>query len=429
MKKYFITLIFLIIHSNLNFAQSASQSVFIKSGKFFDGKSNTLRNNVIIEVKDKKIVSVKENGAIGKDAAVIDLSKKTVLPGLIDTHIHIALHAGNYDAQMLRETPEYRTLYAAANAKITLESGVTTVRDVGNEGAGFADLALRDAINKGIAIGPRILTCIQPVSSTGSYDLVGYSPYLRTPTIAYIADGPVEVRKKVRQLIKEGADLIKVYMESYEKKQYRDDILTGGKNDTKEELEALVDEAHRAGLKVAAHVYADESAREAIDAGVDSIEHGLYLTEETFNLMAKKNVYYVPTLLVYQMWRDGDLFGGISPQDKIKLTNTCEEHIKTFKRALKTGVKICFGTDTFELPGTNSREIELMMSYGMKPFEAMKSATSLAAELLGIEKIAGTIEESKYADIIAVDGDPFGNPKILRDVSFVMKEGKVIVNK
>jgi imidazolonepropionase-like amidohydrolase len=330
-----------------------------------------------------------------------------------------------YDRQILRETPEYRAIYGVVNAKATLEAGVTTIRDLGNEGAGLADIALRDAINNGLVPGPRILAAILPISATGAYDLVGYTPYYKFPPLSFEADGPVEIRKQVRHLIKLGADVVKIYIESYEKKEVSKDSLTGAFNYSPEELLVLVEEAHRAGVKVAAHVYSDAGASMAIAAGVNSIEHGLYLSETTFRLMAQKNIYYVPTLLVYELWRDGKLYGGTPPENRSKLANTVTKHTETFKRALRTPVRVAFGTDTFELPGTNAQELELMVKCGMKPIDALKSATSIAAELLGFSEVTGTIEKDKAADIIACAGDPLNDIRVVQKVGFVMKDGKI----
>jgi imidazolonepropionase-like amidohydrolase len=402
---------------------------YIKAGKLFDGRSNALTDNVSILIQGKTIVRVGKDLPVPAGATVLDLSDRTIMPGLIDAHTHIVLHAGDYDAQIMRETPEYRAIYATVNAKKTLESGVTTIRDLGNEGAGYADIALRDAIAKGLVPGPRIVTAIRPVTATGGYRLVGYSPYVTLPPLSSAADGPAEVRKEVRRLIEYGADVIKIYMESYEKRQLRNDLLTGALNYSQEELNALTEEAHRSGTRVAAHTYSDEAARMAIIAGVDSIEHGLYLKEETFSLMAQKGIYYVPTLLVYELWRDGKIFGAISPENKLKLTNTVREHTATFKRALSTPVKIVFGTDTFELPGTNSEELELMVRYGMRPVDALRSATVTSATLLGLSSVAGTIEPDKSADLIAFKGNPLEDIRVVQHVSFVMKEGIIYVNR
>lgn len=427
MKKIFAFVLSLLLGFGCYHLQAEEDVIYIKAGKLFNGKDDAFRENVIIKIQGTQIISVQQDAPLPADAAVIDLSNLTVLPGLIDTHTHIVLHPGNYENQIMKETPEYRAIYGTLNARATLEAGITTIRDAGNEGAGLADVALRDAIDNGLVPGPRILAAIQPVSGTGAYALTGFSPYLEVPHLSYEADGPDEIRKQVRQLVKDGADVIKLYLESYEKKQLRKDLLTGAMNYSPEELRVLVEEAHRAGLKVAAHTYSDEAARLAVRVNVNSIEHGLYLSEETFRLMAEKDIYYVPTLLVYELWRDGKLFGEVSPETKLKLTNTVNEHIKTFQRALITPVKIAFGSDTFELPGSNAQELELMVKYGMKPLDVLKSATFIAAELLDLVNVTGTIENGKSADIIAVTGDPLKDISVLQKVVFVMKEGKVYV--
>ena len=397
----------------------------VKAGRLFDGRSGSLRANVSILIRGGRIVKVGGDLPVPAGARVIDLHALTVMPGLIDAHTHVVLHGGDYDTQVLKESPEFRAIQATRSARLTLEAGVTTIRDLGNEGAGFADIALRDAIAKGIVPGPRILAAIRPVTATGAYRLVGYSPYLVTPPLASAADGPVEVRREVRKLVEAGADVIKIYMESFEKRQLRKDRLTGAMNYAPDELAALVEEAHRAGVRVAAHTYSDEAARAAIAAGADSIEHGLYLTEETFRMMARKGIFYVPTLLVYELWRDARIFGAISPENKIKLTNTVAEHTASFQRALKTPVMIAFGTDTFELPGTNAQELELMVRYGMKPIDALRSATSTAAALLDLSELIGTVEPGRAADLIAFSGDPVSDIRCLQHVSFVMKDGVV----
>lgn len=405
---------------------AAPADTYLKARHFFDGR-RAVRDNVTILVRGGKIAQVGGDVAVPAGAAVIDLGERTVMPGLVDAHTHIALHAGDYDGQILRETPEFRALWASANAKKTLESGVTTIRDLGNEGSGFADVALRDAIERGIVPGPRIVAAIRPVTATGAYALVGYSQYLETPPISSAADGPDEIRKEVRKLIAQGADVIKIYMESYEKKQLRDDILTGAMNYSREELAALIEEAHRAHVRVAAHTYSDEAARIAIDLGVDSIEHGLYVSDASFKAMAAKGIVYVPTLLVYEMWRDNEIFQPVPAAKRQQLANTVREHIAAYRRALKSGVKIAFGTDTFEKPGSNARELELMVNYGMAPLDALRAATSVSAELLDVADVTGTIELGKSADIIAVDGDPVSDMSAMRHVSFVMKEGTVYV--
>ena len=399
-----------------------AQTTWLHAARMFDGVSETLRTNVFVAVESGKIVRI---DTTAPDAKVIDLGDVTLMPGLIDAHTHIALHPGDDEQQNLRETPEFRAIWSTVNARKTLQAGITTIRDLGNEGAGFTDIALRDAVARGLVPGPRVIAAIRPVTATGAYRMTGYSPYIATPPQSAEADGVGEVRKQVRTLLAQGADVIKTYLETYEKRGTRKDILTGTMNWSQEELNALVEEAHRGGVKVAAHTYSDEAAQMVIAAGADSIEHGLYLKEETFRAMAQKGIYYVPTLLVYEYWRDGTIFGTPSAETKARLTRTVDEHTATFRRALRTPVKIAFGSDTFELPGTNALEIERMVAYGMRPVDALRSATSVGAALVGVPDI-GSIASGNAADLIAVSGNPLADITAIERVVFVMKDGEVV---
>jgi imidazolonepropionase-like amidohydrolase len=404
-------------------------STYLQCGRLFDSSSGALREGIGVLVRDGTIVDVGPGLAVPPGASVVDLSAFTVVPGLIDAHTHLALHPGGYDDQILRETPELRAIHATVNARRTLEAGITTVRDLGNEGAGLADVALRDAVAQGLVPGPRILAAIQPVTATGSYGLTGYSPYASLPSISYEADGPTEVRRQVRKLVRQGADVLKVYMESFEKRHTSSDVLSGARTFTDEELRAAVDEAHSGGLKVAAHTYSDESARRAVDAGVDSIEHGLYLTEATFRKMAERKVAYVPTLLVYELWRDGRIFPDSSAETRGKLRRTVERHAESFRAALRTPVSVVMGSDTFELPGTNAQEIVAMTRSGMSAAEALRSATSRAAALLGLAGRVGAVEEGAAADLVGLAGDPLKDIETITRPIVVMKDGRVVLDR
>jgi imidazolonepropionase-like amidohydrolase len=409
--------------------QAEEALVYVKCGRLFDGTSATLRDGVGIVVRGGVIADIGPSLPVPAGATVLDLGRFSVVPGLIDAHTHVALHPGDYDGQVLRETPEMRTIHATLSARAILESGITTVRDLGNEGAGFADIAVRDAAARGLIPGPRILAAIQPVTATGAYGLVGYSPYAKLPNIAYEADGPVGVRVQVRRLVREGADVIKVYMESYEKRQAESDVLSGARIYTDEELQAIVEEAHSSGVTVAAHTYYDESAQRAVTAGVDSVEHGLYVSEATFRRMAEKGIAYVPTLLVYELWRDGKIFSGSSPVTLDKVRRTVDRHADAFRAALRTNVRIVMGSDTFELPGTNSQELVAMVRTGMSPLEALHSATSRAGELLGLKDRVGVLRPGAAADLVALAGDPLADIETVTKPVLVMKGGRVAVDR
>jgi imidazolonepropionase-like amidohydrolase len=417
MKRILLSL--LILATSLGISQEKIK--VIKCGSLIDVKNEQVKKNVLILIKGNKIEKV-GTFEIPPGAEIIDLSDMTVLPGLIDSHVHLFLHEGSYDDQLLKESIPYRTIRAVVHARQTLEAGFTTIRDLETEGAGYADVDLKTAINQGIIPGPRMQVSTRALSTTGGYALMGYSWEIQVPTGAQLVDGVDEVRKAVREQIKYGADWIKIYADSRRRRNEVADSLTWYLTFSDDELKAIVEEAQKMNVKVAAHCYSSIAAQRAINAGVASIEHGLYLDEGTLKLMKEKGVYYCPTLVAYYRWSKRE---GLSPETRKMIENTVKLHSETFKRALKVGVKIAFGSDLTESHGTNAEEFELMVKYGMKPLDAIKSATIISAELLGWQDKIGSIEPGKLADIIAVKGDPLNDIKVLRDVKFVMKYGEI----
>lgn len=399
------------------------KAMAIRCGRLIDGKSERVIEKATILVHGEKITAVGKEVQVPPDAAVIDLGNATVLPGLIDCHTHLLLHGGDYDTQLLKESVPLRTIYGTVHARQTLEAGFTMVRDLETEGAMYADVALRDAVNMGLIPGPRILAATRALSVTGGYQLLGYAPGVDVPSGAQLVDGVSECRKAVREQIKYGADWIKIYADS-RRRTVTADSLVGFPTFSMDELKAIVEEANKMGVKVAAHAYTSAAARNAVVAGVASIEHGLYLDEATLKLMAEKGVYWCPTLIAYVHSSQRD----IPSAQKAILQNTVQKHKQTFQRGLKSGVKIVLGSDLYDPHGCNALEFGLMVDYGMPPMQAIKAATSLAAELLGWQDRVGGIEVGKIADLIAVKENPLDNIRTLEQVTFVMKGGQVVRN-
>ena len=412
----------LLLLPGISFAQTAPAVTILRCGSLFDGKSDQLRRNVAITITGDKITALGE--AAPSTTNTIDLSSSTCLPGLIDTHTHVLLQgditAEDYDRQLLKESTAYRVIVATQSARRALENGFTTIRDLETEGAGYADVDLRNAINRGIVPGPRMQVASRALDVTGSYPLQGYSWEIAVPHGVQFADGPDEVRKAVREQISHGADWIKLYVDrSY---FVRDNLLDDIPTFTLDEIRAAVDEAHRQRHKVAAHAMALQGVHNAVTAGVDSIEHGNYIADDDMKTMISKSIFYVPTIYVGEYVAEGRAAAG-SPVwlDMVKI------HAETFRRAVKAGVKIAFGTDVggFDWKIDPAIEFPLMVKYGMTPAQALHSATSNAAELLGMQNQIGSIEPGKFADIIAVPGNPLEDVTVLQKVSFVMKGGVV----
>jgi imidazolonepropionase-like amidohydrolase len=405
----------------------AEKVVAIRAATLIDGASAQPRHNVLIVVRGNRIESVTDGGTPPANATVINLpAQVTVLPGLIDTHTHIFLQGedpaeGGYDIQLLKHPSSYRAARATVAARRALEEGFTTLRDVETEGAGYGDVGIKEAINAGFIPGPRLLVATRAISVTGGYPLEGYNPDIVVPKGAQIGDGPDQLRKIAREQLENGADWIKVYMthRSWVDKQGK---LVSQPTLTVEELKAVTDETHGQQKRVACHAYSGIGLHRALDGGCDSIEHGLSLDDAAIAQMLKQGTWYVPTLAVYYTdWSPANTEDG--KRDRAR----AGEHEVSFKKALKAGVKIAFGTDMGGIPWTEpiANDFGYMVKFGMSPMDAIKAATSTAAELLEMKGDLGVIAPGAFADIVGVTGDPLANVENLKKVDFVMKDGKV----
>ena len=417
-------------------ASAADQTIVLKAARMFDGKSKALLQNGVVIVQGDKIIDVGSNLPVPAGAQVIDLGDMTLSPGFIDAHTHLTLDfTGNFNEKRLKEfqtNVSEMTLMAIPYARSTLEAGFTTVRDLGSRFAGspeFVDVALRNAINHGITPGPHMLVATKGIGATGGHfdSTGGYRDKLfgREPDPSEgIADGPDEIRKAVRFEVKNGANVIKAAV-SGGVLSLADEVDTP--QFTPAEMAALVDESHRLRKKVAVHCHGDQAAREAIEAGVDSIEHGSFMKPETLQLMKTKGTYLVPTLMATEYIMSK--IDSYPPALQAKARAAGAARTEMFRNAVKMGVKIALGTDAGVFPhGDNAKEFALMVGLGMQPIDALRSGTSNDADLLGIAQAVGTLEKGKRADIVAMPGDPTTDITATERVSFVMKEGKIIRN-
>jgi imidazolonepropionase-like amidohydrolase len=404
-------------------AGAAAQPVAIKCGRFFDGRNLKLQDKVTVLIDGKRIRAVGPSLAIPAGAKIIDLSRMTVMPGLVDCHTHMFLHGIPYDEALLKKSLQYRAIWSTVAARKTLLAGFTTIRDLETEGAGYGDVALRDAINDGIVIGPRMQCATRALSVTGGYTPYGYSPDVDIPHGAQLADGVDALRRAVREQLANGADVIKIYADHRRRGASNPDMLTAFPTFSFDETKAIVEEAAKVGAKVAAHAYHSAAAQTAIKAGVASLEHGMYLDEATFRMMIDRGVYWVPTLMAYLQGMEDP--GKLAPDRRRLMTGTTDRHRETFQRALKLPVKIAFGTDLNGNHENAAQEFVWMTRYGMPPLEALRSATSAAAELIGWQDRIGALEPGKFADVIAVEGNPVDDIASMKKVAFVMKDGVV----
>ncbi len=410
-----------------------ARTYVLKAARLFDGKSNALVTPGVVVVSDGKIVGMGSSAGVPEKAEVIDLGDATLLPGFIDAHTHLTMMYNEDYARAaldgLRKPIPEMALDASVNARVTLLAGFTTVRDVGSRD--YLDAGLRNAINRGVVPGPRMLVAVHAVGATGGHcDETGYREGAigkETGPEVGVVDGADEARRAVRLAHKYGATVIKT-------------CATGGVMSladavdtpqlTQAELDALVDEAHALRLKTAAHAHGAEGAKRAIRAGIDSIEHGSFLDDEALDLMKQKGTYYVPTLMAVQGITEQINKGvAIPPAIKVKADAAIAAIHQTFQKAIAKGIKIGLGTDAAVYPhGRNAEEFHQMVDLGMKPIDALKAGTSNDADLLGLSKTIGTLEPGKLADVVAVPGDPLQNIRQTEHVFFVMKEGLVYKN-
>jgi imidazolonepropionase-like amidohydrolase len=425
MRQTFIFPLMLLFAAHLAAGQTIT---LIRAGTLIDGSSDKVLHDQLIVIRGNRIESVGDarSAKVPAGASVIDLTHSTVLPGLIDSHTHIFLQGedpaeGGYDANILYPPLALRAARATVSVRRALEQGFTTLRDLETEGAGYGDVGIKEAIERGYIPGPRLFVVTRAISTTGGYMLEDYAPELDMPKGAQIVDGPVEARKAAREQLDHGADWIKVYM-THRSWVGKNGELVSQPTLTVEELHAIVDETHGWGKKVACHAYGGIGLHRALDGGCDSIEHGLDLDDAAITQMLKQGTWYCPTLSpYYKDWAPADTPNGQRDRKRAAV------HEISFPKALHAGVKIVFGTDMGGISWTEliAQEFPRMVGLGMPPMDAIKSATSRPADMLDMTGKIGAIAPGAYADIVAVDGDPLQDVKILENVQFVMKDGKV----
>ena len=411
---------------------ASGSPIALKAARIFDGISSRVEDSGVVVIEGERIAAAGSGLRVPSDAKIIDLGDCTLCPGFIDAHTHLtAKDIRSYDEGLLdrfRLHTAEKAYYAARNARVTLESGFTAVRDVGcMHRHSFIDVSLRNSIDKGLLPGPRMMVAGNTIGATGGHaDASGGLCFCATghepDHTEGVADGPVELRKAVRFNVKFGVDVIK-FCASGGVLSLADEVDTPQL--TLEEMTALVDEAHRLRKKVATHCHGDRAARDAVLAGVDSIEHGSFLERDTLILMKEKGVSLVPTLLPGRMLLRNPERLPANVAEKARAAVAGQE--RSFSMALELGVSISFGTDAGVFPhGKNAQEFGLMVRYGMSPLLALRSATSVNATLLGLSSKLGSLHEGKYADIVAVPGDPSRDPASLEKPLFIMKGGAVV---
>lgn len=412
-------------------SRKAAEPIVLKAARLFDSVSGKLRTDAVVIVRDGKIAAVGGNAPFPADAHVIDLGDATLLPGFIDSHAHLAFEfdpdSYRHQFNLLMRFPAEQAHYAGVYARRTLEAGFTTVRNVGARY--FIDIGLRNAVNAGVIPGPRILAASHAISSTGgSCDQPPFPPTRIAPKepLEGVCNGPEQCREAVRNQMKWGADLIKVCVSG--------GVLSYDPVDvpqlTRAEIGAVIEEAHSWNRKVAAHAHGDTAARLAIEAGVDSIEHASFLSEDTLLLMKRQGVYLVPTrMALYWVEKQADTY---PPIIAAKARAAAAVHADMFRNALRLGVPIALGTDATVMPrghGSNAMEFGLMTDIGMSPAAALLAGTREAAKLLGVDAEVGTLEAGKWADIVAVPGDVIADIRATQQPLLVMQRGRVVIRK